>query len=66
VRSYLDGSVVDEETIESRESLGGAIGMLEGDVGNTTTDTTGRVVNLHLLNLTDCLLEVLLSVEIDG
>lgn len=40
--------------------------MLEGDVGDTTTDTTGRVVNLHLLNLTDCLLEVLLSVEIDG
>jgi hypothetical protein len=64
--TYLDGLVVDQKTVEGLEGLAGAIGVLEGDVGNATADTAGAVRDLDLLDLADRLLEVFLSRGVGG
>jgi len=64
--AYLDRSVVDEETIELGESLAGAIGVVEGNLGNTLAIALGAVRKIHLLDLTNCALEVFLSSGIRG
>lgn len=58
--SHLDGAVVDQETVHLRESLAGAVRMVEDDRGDTTADTTGAVGQLDSLDLTDSLVEVVL------
>lgn len=57
---YLDRPTVDEETVQLGESLAGAIGVVEGDMSNTTADTARAVGNLSSLNVSDGLLEVFL------
>jgi hypothetical protein len=59
-RKYLDWPTVDEETVQLGESLAGAIGMVEGDMGNATADTARAVGNLGSLDVSDGLLEVFL------
>lgn len=58
--TYLDRLVVNQKAIEACKGLGGAIGVVEGDMGDATADTTRAVRELNLLDLTDRLLEVLL------
>jgi hypothetical protein len=41
--TYLDGSAVNEKTIQFVEGLAGAIGVVEGDMGNTPADTSRSV-----------------------
>lgn len=51
--SYLDGSAVDEETVQSVESLAGTVEMGEGDSGNTAADASRAIGNLHSLDGTN-------------
>ena len=52
-QSYLDGLVVNEQTVEGGKGLAGAVRMVEQDVRNAAADTTGSVVDLDLLDLAD-------------
>lgn len=40
--------------------------MVESDMSDATADTAGSVRNLNLLDLSDSLLEVILSKEVGG
>jgi hypothetical protein len=62
----LDRAVVDQKTVQGGESLAGAVGVVEGNMGNTPANATWAVGKLDLLDLTDGLLEVFLSRGIRG
>jgi hypothetical protein len=49
--SYLDRLVVDEQTVEGREGLAGAVGMVERDMSDAAADPTGTIRDLDLLDL---------------
>jgi hypothetical protein len=51
--TYLDGPVINQETVEGLEGLGRSIGMVEDNVGDTTALATGSVGELNLLDLTN-------------
>jgi hypothetical protein len=57
---YLDGSVIDEETVQLLEGLAGSIGVVEGDMSDATADTAWAVRQLDPLDLSDGCLEVFL------
>jgi hypothetical protein len=42
-RVYLDGTAVDQQSIQLAEGLASSIGMVKGNVGEATANTTGAV-----------------------
>lgn len=46
-RSHLDGTVVDEKTVQLLKGLASAIRLAEGNVGNAATDRVGSVGDFH-------------------
>lgn len=62
-RAYLDGAVVNEETVQLLESKTSAAGLAEDDVGNATALRVGPIGQLHLLDTTNRLSKVFLCRE---
>lgn len=52
-KAYLDGAVVNEETIELGKSLAGAVRVVERHLGNALAFALGAVREIHLLDLTN-------------
>ena len=63
MKSYLDGSVVNEEAVQSVERLARTVKLGKSDGGNTTADTSRAVRDFHSLDGTNRGLEVLLWCE---
>ncbi len=63
LKTYLDRAVIDEETIQVRERLAGAVGMREDDGGDATADTTRSIGQFDPLDMTNRPGEVFLMVE---
>lgn len=61
VMIYLDGTAVDQQSVESRECLGSTLRLAEGDIGDTSALGVGAVGQFNLLDGADRLNKVFLG-----
>lgn len=57
---YLDGAIVDQETVQLLEGDAGAVRLVKGNIGDTTALRVGAVRKLNSLDGSDRLDEVFL------